>query len=99
MRPVVLALATIRLTQLVTDDELTEPIRDKTDEWAKKAGYGSLPDRLSYLVSCQRCVSVWAAAAVLVGSRLRVARPLVYTLAVSQAALYTITVADRVQSS
>lgn len=52
-------LATWRLTELVVEDEVTRPFREAvTKRW---------PDsRAAYLVQCPRCVSVWAAAAVLI---------------------------------
>jgi len=46
------ALATYRLTRLVTTDTLTGPAR----EWVQ-ARY----DRLGYLVSCDWCSSMWLA--------------------------------------
>lgn len=50
---IVRALATWRLTQAVTDDEITRPAREGvTRRWP-----GS---RVAYLVTCRRCVSVWA---------------------------------------
>lgn len=53
------ALATWRATELITEDELTRPIR----EWIVRRWPGS---KLAYLVTCKVCSSVWAAAAVLV---------------------------------
>lgn len=85
--PVVGALAVARLTSLITEDEITEPIRSRVTEWSDRYPEGSVPDRLGYLVSCQRCVSVWAAGGVLVASYFRPTRPLVRILAASQAAL------------
>ena len=42
-----------RITKLITEDEITRPMREKVDElW---------PDsKVSYLVNCPACVSVWA---------------------------------------
>lgn len=54
----VAALATARITRLITADYLTEPAR----RWAVlRLGIES---RLSYLITCQWCTSVWVAAAV-----------------------------------
>lgn len=44
--------ATIRLTELIVEDEITRPLRDYTGRrWPRSIGY---------LMSCPRCVSVWA---------------------------------------
>lgn len=48
--------ATWRLTRLVTEDEVTRPLR----EAVSKRWPGS---RVEYLVNCPACVSVWAGAA------------------------------------
>lgn len=45
--------ATKRLVNLVVDDEITRPIREKIDR--------RFPDsRLTYLVNCPYCVGVWS---------------------------------------
>lgn len=52
--------ATARLTRLITEDEITRELR----EWVEdRTGSES---RLTYLVNCPYCVSVWAGAAMLV---------------------------------
>jgi|SRR5882757_4830820 len=52
-------LATWRITELIVSDEITRPAR----EAVAKRWPGSKP---AYLLTCPRCVSVWAAAAVLI---------------------------------
>lgn len=50
--------ATARITRLVVEDEISRPFR----EWVESAtGEDS---KLTYLVNCPYCVSVWAGAAV-----------------------------------
>lgn len=74
------SLATARLTRLVVEDKITEPIRDKV--------MGRWPDsKVAYLVTCQACVSIWAAAAVLLGGRSRLGRAAVRMLALSEVAI------------
>lgn len=54
------ALATFRLTRLVVDDEITQPLRDRV--FARHD-----PDegsRVGYLISCPFCSAVWLAAGV-----------------------------------
>jgi len=97
MNPVVIALATQRLTQLVTEDTLTEPVRRRINNWAYGAPEFSLRERVAVLTSCDACMSVWAAAAVLVASHSRVTRPLVGILAASGAALIVRGVRDKLE--
>lgn len=59
IRLLVRCLATWRITELVTTDEISRPARD----WVAKRWPGS---KAAYLVTCPRCVSVWAALAVAV---------------------------------
>jgi len=87
MNPVVAALATQRLTQLITEDELTRPIREAINDWAVGAEEFSFRDRVAVLASCSACMSVWSGAAILLASRSRWTRPLVRILAASGAAL------------
>lgn len=49
---VLVALATYRLTRLVTADRITEPVR----VWAEQRG-----PRVGYLATCDWCLSVWLA--------------------------------------
>lgn len=77
-------LATARLTRLITQDEIMEPIRDEIAGRAPSS-------RLAYLVTCPICVSVWAGA-VVAGSALipGIARPrgaVVRMLALSEATI------------
>jgi hypothetical protein len=87
VNPFVLALATQRLTQLVTEDSLTEPLRERIDDWASGAERFSLRDRVAVLSGCPACISVWAGGAVLLAQRTRLGRILVRILAASAAAL------------
>lgn len=58
MKAVVDLAATARLTRLAVDDEITRPARELVEELAG-------PDsRLTYLVNCPACTSVWAGAVV-----------------------------------
>jgi hypothetical protein len=58
-------LATVRLTRLVLDDEITASLRERAMEALIHTG-GSRPalkpltDKLEYLLSCPWCASVWA---------------------------------------
>lgn len=97
MNPVTLALATARLTSLIAEDEITAPIRKRVDEWANGHPEGSLRERLNYLVTCSRCVSVYAGGAVLAASLVPPLRPLLRTLAASQAGLVILTLSDRLE--
>ena len=49
---IITALATYRLTRLVTADKITEPIRD----WIT-----ARHDWFGYLVTCDWCLSIWVA--------------------------------------
>jgi hypothetical protein len=87
VNPVVTVLATKRLTQLIVDDELTAPWRDRIIEWSDRHPEGSWRDRLGYLVSCPACTSVWAGAGILLVTRHPIGRMLARVLAVSGGAL------------
>lgn len=80
-------LATQRLTQLITEDEITRPIREKTNVWAGDAPEFSVKERLAYIVECPACTSIWAAGVVLGLSQFRIGRILNKILAFSGAAL------------
>ena len=80
-------LAARRLTQLVTEDEITKLLREPVLRWGERHHEGSWQDRIAYLVSCPACSSVWAAAAVLLVRRWRPGRFLIGVLAVSQSTL------------
>jgi hypothetical protein len=57
------ALAVHRLTRLVTEDELTRPLRERAAEWARGDAHRAARPRLGYLLTCPWCVSVYVAAA------------------------------------
>lgn len=97
MNPLTIVLATRRLTQLVVEDELTRPIRERIGKWGDRHPEGSVPDRLAYLPTCSACASVWAAAVLLGASRLPAGRVLVRILALSGAALAAQAVVDRLE--
>lgn len=64
--PVTLALATFRLTKLVNEDKLTEGPRE-----AVYAHFGDPSvSKLSYLISCPWCVSIYAGLALSLGDTL-----------------------------
>jgi hypothetical protein len=103
MNPLVTALATARLTQLVVEDMITQPLRDAiqeraTDPQGKQVSVGTIQfaaaarrpfwGKVDEAVNCAACISVWAGAAILAANRLGpVGRFLVRVLALSQAAL------------
>lgn len=78
-------LAVNRITHLIVDDEITKPIREAVARrW---------PDsKASYLITCPKCVSVWAGLAVSSG---RVPRPVLWALALSSASLLVDDQTDR----
>ena len=94
MNIVVAGLAVARLTSLIAEDEITAPLRDAVDRWVGDAPQYSLKERIGYLVSCPRCVSVYAAAGILIAGRMRWGRPLVKVLAASQSGLAALTALD-----
>jgi hypothetical protein len=62
-------LATVRLTRLVLDDEITAPLRESALDALIHTGetrpaLKPLTDKLEYLLSCPWCTSIYAAAAV-----------------------------------
>ena len=61
-------LATVRLTRLVLDDTITEPLREKAMDALIRTGeerpeVKPITDKLEYFLSCPWCVSVWTGAA------------------------------------
>lgn len=56
-RLIVGVLATERITRLIVEDEITRPLREAITTQFPNS-------KLTYLVSCKACVSVWAALAV-----------------------------------
>jgi hypothetical protein len=87
VNPLVTAVAIQRTTQLVTEDVLTQPIRDAVNNWAKGHPDGSFRDRIATLSQCPACMSVWVTGGVLLASRFAVGRVLVHIMAGSGAAL------------
>lgn len=55
------ALAVHRITKLVIDDEITEPIRQMV--WKR---FPPETTKIGYLTTCPWCVSIWAGAGALV---------------------------------
>lgn len=81
--PTVLAidvLATQRLTRLMTEDTITQPLREKL--WVLSPPENKGP---GYVATCNHCSSVYAALAVTLSHTrpLRFTRPLIYALALS----------------
>jgi len=76
------AMATARLTRLITQDTITEPLRDRA---------GEVHPLVRELVGCNWCAGIWAAAAVLVLDR--TAPAAVDTLAVAQVGFMAISAA------
>lgn len=74
-------LATERVTRLVVEDEITRELR----YWVQSKWPTS---KVSYLVTCPYCVSVWAGLAVSVVRRRPIGRALLYGLALSQATIH-----------
>ena len=75
------ALAVHRLTKLVIADYITEPLREKVYE-----KFGDPADsKISYLVTCPWCVSIYAGLGVVAARTIapKVWRPLSYALAFS----------------
>ena len=74
------ALAVSRLTRLVVDDKVAESLRFKV--------MGRFPQsKVSYLVTCTACTSVWAAFAVLAAGKVPGIRWAVRALALSEMAI------------
>jgi Protein of unknown function (DUF1360) len=55
------ALAVHRLTRLITDDEITRPLRDRLSG-IDPTRPDTEPGRLAYFLSCRYCVGLWVAA-------------------------------------
>jgi len=97
VNPLVAVLATKRLTQLVVEDELTRPVREAIDNWARGSKEFSLRDRVATLASCPACMSVWCGAAILAAAHHPVGRALSRVLAASGAALLLEAVVGRLE--
>lgn len=96
MNALTLTLAATRLTRLITEDEITEPLRLRVNRWATGAPYGSPRERLAYIPTCRQCSSIYCAAAVLLLHRYGGApgRAVNAILALSQAALLSAAAQD-----
>lgn len=62
-------LATVRLTRLILDDEITRPAREKAlqaliDLGERRPDLLPVTERLEYLLSCPWCVSIYSGAAI-----------------------------------
>lgn len=80
---VVGAVATYRAARLVTEDEITRPVRERVLEWSDGG-------RVGYLITCPWCSSVWAGGLLAVGLTVapRATRAVAAALAWSAAAGY-----------
>jgi hypothetical protein len=58
------ALATFRLTRLLVEDEIAEPIRRRV--WKR---FDPQETKVGYLFTCPWCVSIWVGAAVVAARR------------------------------
>ena len=90
-------LAVARATRLMTEDEITAPVRKKIERAAGDAPLYSPRERLATLVTCSLCTSMWAAAGVLLASRSSPGRALVKMGALSEAAIWGRTVVDAIE--
>ncbi|MGV1079732.1 MAG: DUF1360 domain-containing protein [Candidatus Nanopelagicales bacterium] len=90
MNPIEMIAATTRLTILVTQDEIMAPVRYRLEDAAAGKPYGSPIERASYLITCPKCVSIWAGAALLAASTQPAGRALIRVLALSQAAIIAV---------
>jgi hypothetical protein len=97
VNPVLVALATKRLTQLAVEDELTRPVREWIDRWAGDAPEFSFRDRVATLTSCSACMSVWMGAGILLAGRCSLGRLAIRVLAASASALAIDAVLERLE--
>ena len=87
LRAAVVAVATTRLTALVTKDEISEPIRMKVDQWARGAEMFSFRERVQYLINCPRCASVWLGGLAMLADQTKIGRGVLAALAASEFAI------------
>lgn len=59
-------LATYRLTKLIIDDELLAELRQAAYSRLEKMDDSTLKNKLIYLLGCPWCISIWAAASLLI---------------------------------
>lgn len=95
--PLVLVLATQRLTQLVVEDDITKPVRIAVSRWAEGHEEFSFRERIDFILNCGACASVYAGAAVLLADRFTVGRALLRVLSASAAVLAAKAVIDRLE--
>ena len=95
--PLVLALATQRLTQLVVEDDITKPLRIAVSKWAQGHEEFSFRERVDFALNCGACASVYAGAAVLLADKHPAGRALLRVLAASAAALIVKSAADKLE--
>lgn len=88
VRTVVIFLAVSRLTRLLLDDKIAEPIRGKLES--------SSSENLQYLASCPMCTSMWVGLLVAV---LPVPKRLLVALAASEAAILVRVVEARLEQN
>lgn len=86
-------LAVHRLTHLVIDDKITEPLRDKIFD-----RFGQPMDTWTYLFTCPWCVSIWVAAVAVVGMYVvpQIWLPVAFLLALSSSVGLIYKVEDRI---
>ena len=71
---VILALATYRITRLITTDALFEPVRERI--WKRF----SLSTRIGYLVTCNWCMSFWVGSFVVLSAMIVTELVIVYAV-------------------
>lgn len=84
---VIVGLAVKRLTRLAVDDAILEDFRQKVYE-----RFPPETNKLGYLITCHACSSVWAGFVVATGL---VPRPILVSLAMSEATLLAKAVEER----
>jgi hypothetical protein len=91
----VAALATRRLVTLVTEDKITEDIRD-----AVLKRFPEDESKVGYLVGCRKCVSIWSGVATLCLLTLTkgAGQKVVYALALSETSIITDKLLDSVDT-
>jgi hypothetical protein len=77
------AAATARLVRLLRNDTITQPVRDRIIDFDPEAKH------VGYVLSCESCSAVWAAATVVI-----LPRKLRYLLALSEIAFRAKAVLD-----
>ncbi|QGF20250.1 hypothetical protein SEA_SIXAMA_71 [Gordonia phage Sixama] len=89
-KAVIYALATRRLAHLIVNDKITEPARDKIMD--KADNYW-----VTYLLTCPRCMSIWAGIVVLLLGRQSFGRFVLNTLALSGASVLVDEILEEMQ--